>query len=117
MWGMQRTLIANMVDRRVARGFTKSLEITGVGYPRAVQGNNAAARSSATATTSSYPIPDGITVACAEADGDHHQRHRQAAGRAGGRGDPPLWRRRSPTRARACAMPGSTSFRKEGKKK
>ena len=38
-WGMQRTLIQNLVDG-VTNGFTKTLEITGVGYRAAAQGKN-----------------------------------------------------------------------------
>ena len=37
MWGMSRTLVANLVAG-VTEGFTKKLEITGVGYRAAVQG-------------------------------------------------------------------------------
>lgn len=37
MWGMSRTLVANMVEG-VANGFTQKLEITGVGYRAAVDG-------------------------------------------------------------------------------
>lgn len=37
MWGLSRTLVANMVDG-VAQGFSRKLEITGVGYRAAVDG-------------------------------------------------------------------------------
>ena len=37
MWGMSRTLVANLMAG-VTEGFTKKLEITGVGYRAAVQG-------------------------------------------------------------------------------
>ncbi|HHY06182.1 MAG TPA: 50S ribosomal protein L6 [Clostridia bacterium] len=37
-WGMSRSLIANMVEG-VTKGFEKSLDITGVGYRAAKQGN------------------------------------------------------------------------------
>ena len=37
-----------------------------------------------------YPIPDGIKIADAEADRDRRLRHRQAEGRPGGGGNPPL---------------------------
>jgi large subunit ribosomal protein L6 len=36
-WGMQRTLVQNLVDG-VTEGFTKVLDITGVGYRAAAQG-------------------------------------------------------------------------------
>ena len=38
-WGMQRTLVQNLVTG-VTDGFTKVLEITGVGYRAAAQGRN-----------------------------------------------------------------------------
>lgn len=37
MWGMSRTLVANLVQG-VAEGFTRKLEITGVGYRSAMDG-------------------------------------------------------------------------------
>jgi large subunit ribosomal protein L6 len=37
MWGLSRTLVANMVEG-VANGFTRKLEITGVGYRASVDG-------------------------------------------------------------------------------
>ena len=52
MWGMSRTLVANLVTG-VTEGFTKKLEITGVGYRAAVQGRTSSS-SSATATTLSF---------------------------------------------------------------
>ena len=48
-WGMQRTLVQNLVTG-VTEGFTKVLEITGVGYRAQAQGRICAS-SSATATT------------------------------------------------------------------
>lgn len=39
MWGMSRTLVANLVEG-VTKGFEKKLEINGVGYKAAVQGKN-----------------------------------------------------------------------------
>ena len=38
-WGMQRTLVQNLVTG-VSEGFTKVLEITGVGYRATAQGKN-----------------------------------------------------------------------------
>ena len=38
-WGMQRTLVQNLITG-VTEGFTKVLEITGVGYRANSQGNN-----------------------------------------------------------------------------
>jgi len=49
-WGMQRTLVDNLVVG-VTEGYTKTLNITGVGYRAAAQGKNLCC-SSATATMS-----------------------------------------------------------------
>ena len=38
MWGLSRTLINNMIEG-VTKGFTKTLEINGVGYKASVAGN------------------------------------------------------------------------------
>ena len=38
-WGMQRSMVQNLVTG-VTEGFTKTLEITGVGYRAAMQGKN-----------------------------------------------------------------------------
>src|SRR5690606_10368735 len=38
-WGMQRTLVDNLV-KGVTEGYTKTLEITGVGYRATAQGKN-----------------------------------------------------------------------------
>ena len=38
-WGMQRTLVENLVTG-VTQGYTKVLEITGVGYRANIQGKN-----------------------------------------------------------------------------
>jgi large subunit ribosomal protein L6 len=62
--GLYRSLIANMVEG-VAKGYTKELEIQGVGYRAILQGknlqlfvgyNNKVPRI--------YNIPDGVTVTC-----------------------------------------------------
>src|SRR5438270_13685820 len=39
MWGLSRTLVNNLVTG-VTQGFTRKLEISGVGYRAAVQGKN-----------------------------------------------------------------------------
>ena len=62
MWGMSRTLVANLVAG-VTEGFTKKLEITGVGYRAAVQGSNVQLQLGYSHDVS-YPIPQGIQVVC-----------------------------------------------------
>jgi large subunit ribosomal protein L6 len=62
MWGMQRTLIKNLVTG-VTTGFTENLEITGVGYRAAVQGKNLQLQLGFSHDVS-YPIPQGIQIVC-----------------------------------------------------
>lgn len=62
MWGMSRAVIANLV-KGVSAGFTKNLEIEGVGYRAAVQGKDLVLQLGFSHEIR-YPIPKGITVAC-----------------------------------------------------
>jgi len=62
MWGMSRTLILNLVTG-VTEGFTKKLEITGVGYRAAVQGSNLQLQLGYSHDVT-FPIPKGIQVQC-----------------------------------------------------
>lgn len=58
--GLARTLIANMIEG-VLNGYTKSLEIEGVGFKAAVQGTNLSL-SLGFASPKIYAIPSGIKV-------------------------------------------------------
>src|SRR5258706_9673198 len=62
MWGMQRTLVNNLV-RGVTEGFTEKLEIAGVGYREAVQGKNLQLQLGFSHDVL-YPIPSGIQIVC-----------------------------------------------------
>ena len=59
-WGMQRTLVQNLVTG-VTEGFTKVLEITGVGYRAAVQGKTLQLALGYSHDVN-FPIPAGITI-------------------------------------------------------
>jgi len=59
-WGMSRTMIANLL-KGVTTGYSKSLEINGVGYRAAVQGR-ALQLNLGYSHDVSYPIPEGITI-------------------------------------------------------
>ena len=63
MWGMQRTLAANLVTG-VTEGFKIDLEINGVGYRAAVQGDVLNLQLGYSHDIK-YPIPAGIEIACA----------------------------------------------------
>jgi large subunit ribosomal protein L6 len=60
MWGMQRTLVSNLVDG-VTKGFSRQLEISGVGYRAAVQGKTLQLQLGFSHDVN-YPIPEGITI-------------------------------------------------------
>jgi large subunit ribosomal protein L6 len=62
MWGTTRALVNNMVTG-VSTGFTKQLEINGVGYRAAVQGRNLQLQLGYSHDIL-YPIPQDIQIAC-----------------------------------------------------
>ena len=63
MWGMQRTLVSNMVTG-VREGFVKDLEINGVGYRASVQDRTLHLQLGYSHEIS-HEIPDGIDIVCA----------------------------------------------------
>jgi large subunit ribosomal protein L6 len=62
MWGTARTLVANLV-RGVSQGFTRKLEISGVGYRAQVQGDTLVLQLGYSHDIR-YPAPAGIKVQC-----------------------------------------------------
>ena len=62
MWGTARSRIQNMVQG-VSEGFKKELEINGVGYRAAVQGNSLNLQLGFSHDVA-YPIPEGIEIKC-----------------------------------------------------
>lgn len=60
IWGTSRSLIANMVEG-VSNGFSKKLEIKGVGYRASVQGSNVVLQLGYSHDVI-YPIPAGIKI-------------------------------------------------------
>jgi large subunit ribosomal protein L6 len=62
MWGTTRALVNNMVTG-VSKGFSVTLEINGVGYRAAVQGNTLTLQLGYSHEIA-YPIPDGVKIAC-----------------------------------------------------
>ena len=59
-WGMTRTNVQNLVTG-VTEGFTKVLEITGVGYRAAAQGKNLRLQLGYSHDVN-FPVPEGIEV-------------------------------------------------------
>lgn len=114
MWGMQRTLVHNMVQG-VSEGFTKGLEISGVGYRAAVQGKNLQL-SLGFSHDVKFPIPEGIEIKCPKpteisVSGIDKQRVGQVAANIR-RYRPP-----EPYKGKGVKYVGEYVFRKEGKKK
>ena len=62
MWGTTRSILKSLVIG-VSKGFTKELEISGVGYRAAVQGSTLNLQLGYSHDIN-YPIPQGITIAC-----------------------------------------------------
>jgi large subunit ribosomal protein L6 len=64
MWGMQRTLADNLVQG-VSKGFSRTLEINGVGYRAAMRGRDLQLQLGFSHEVL-YPIPADINVQCPE---------------------------------------------------
>ncbi|HUW72487.1 MAG TPA: 50S ribosomal protein L6 [Methyloceanibacter sp.] len=114
MWGMSRTLVANLVTG-VTDGFTRTLEITGVGYRAAVQGQNLQLQLGYSHDVN-YPIPQGIQVQCPKPteiviSGIDKQQVGQVAAEIR-RYRPP-----EPYKGKGVRYAGEYILRKEGKKK
>jgi len=62
MWGTARAVINNLVVG-VSEGFTRSLEINGVGYRAQVQGNELVLQLGFSHEVR-HAVPDGITIKC-----------------------------------------------------
>jgi large subunit ribosomal protein L6 len=114
MWGMSRTLVANLVAG-VTEGFTKKLEITGVGYRAAVQGSNLQLQLGYSHDIA-YPIPQDIQIVCTKPTeinitGIDKQKVGQVAAEVR-RFRPP-----EPYKGKGIRYAGEFIYRKEGKKK
>ncbi len=114
MWGMQRSLVNNLVQG-VDEGFTRNLIINGVGYRAAVQGKDLKLQLGFSHDVI-YPIPDGITIACAtptqiSVSGADKQRVGQVAAEIRS------YRPPEPYKGKGVKYADETILRKEGKKK
>ena len=114
MWGTTRALVNNIVTG-VSEGFTVELEINGVGYRAAVEGKELVLALGYSHPIR-YPIPDGITMACARPtaitiSGADKQRVGQIASEIRG------YRPPEPFKGKGVKYVNETILRKEGKKK
>jgi large subunit ribosomal protein L6 len=113
-WGMQRTLVQNLVTG-VTEGFTKTLEITGVGYRAAAQGKNLRLQLGYSHDVN-VAVPDGLEVktpdpTTVEISGIDRQKVGQLAAEIR------RWRKPEPYKGKGIKYRGEYIFRKEGKKK
>lgn len=113
-WGMQRTLVQNLVTG-VTDGFSKTLEITGVGYRAAMQGSNLRLQLGYSHDVN-IDVPSDLTVATPDAttvviSGNDKQRVGQLAAEIR------RWRKPEPYKGKGIKYRGEYIFRKEGKKK
>ncbi|HEX8556166.1 MAG TPA: 50S ribosomal protein L6 [Sphingomonas sp.] len=113
-WGMQRTLVQNLVTG-VTEGFTKKLVITGVGYRAAAQGRNLRLQLGYSHDVN-IDVPEGIEVKTPDAttveiSGADKQKVGQLAAEIR------RWRKPEPYKGKGIKYDGEFIFRKEGKKK
>ena len=114
MWGTARTLVANLVEG-VSTGFTRKMEITGVGYRAQVQGNNLLLQLGYSHEVV-YPMPEGIKIACPDqthiiVSGSSKEMVGQVAAEIR------AYRPIEPYKGKGIKYEGEFVLRKEGKKK
>ncbi len=113
-WGLSRTLVANLITG-VTDGFEKKLEINGVGYRAALQGQGLQLNLGYSHDVV-YAIPQGIDIKVPKpteivVSGIDKQRVGQVAAEIR------AWRPPEPYKGKGVKYADETIFRKEGKKK
>ncbi|WP_121631235.1 50S ribosomal protein L6 [Tropicibacter alexandrii] len=113
-WGMSRTIVANLVHG-VQNTFKKELEIQGVGYRAALQGNSLRLNLGYSHDVD-FAIPQGITITVPKPteiiiEGHDAQQVGQVAANIRD------WRRPEPYKGKGIRYKGEYIFMKEGKKK
>lgn len=114
MWGTARTVVHNLVSG-VNEGFTKKLEIQGVGYRAQVQGRDLVLQLGYSHEVR-YPVPEGITVECP--DPTHitvRGANRQMVGQVAA--EVRSFRKVEPYKGKGIRYADEIVRRKEGKKK
>jgi large subunit ribosomal protein L6 len=113
-WGMARSMVANLVTG-VTAGFKKELEIQGVGY-RAAMNGNILKLSLGYSHEVNFEVPEGVTVTSPKqteivVEGTDQQLVGQVAANIR------EWRQPEPYKGKGIRYKGEFIFRKEGKKK
>jgi len=114
MWGLFRSNVNNMV-LGVSQGFTKNLEIQGVGYRAAVEGKKLKLDLGYSHSVY-YDIPEGITITCEKpTDIAVTGRDKQAVGQVAA--EIRSFRKPEPYKGKGIRYKDEYVRRKEGKKK
>ena len=113
-WGMQRTMVSNLVEG-VTEGFSKTLQITGVGYRANAQGKTLKLQLGYSHDVD-LTVPEGLTVQTPDQttvviSGIDKQAVGQFAAEIR------RWRKPEPYKGKGIKYQGEYVFRKEGKKK
>jgi large subunit ribosomal protein L6 len=113
-WGLSRSMVANLVTG-VTTGFRKDLEIQGVGYRAAIQGNILKLQLGYSHEVN-FDVPKGVTVTTPKQteiiiEGIDQQLVGQVAANIR------EWRGPEPYKGKGIRYKGEFIFRKEGKKK
>lgn len=114
MWGTSQSIIKNLVTG-VNEGFSRNLEIQGVGYRAQVQDNDLVLQLGYSHEVR-FPIPEGIKIQCSDqthitVSGNDKARVGQAAAEIR------KFRPPEPYKGKGIRYEGEYVFRKEGKKK
>ncbi|MEM0928198.1 MAG: 50S ribosomal protein L6 [Pseudomonadota bacterium] len=114
MWGMSRTQIANIFEG-VANGFTKRLELVGVGYRAQMKGKSLSL-SLGFSHDVTFDAPEGVEIKCAKpTEIEISGRDKQVVGEVAAKIR--SFRPPEPYKGKGVKYEGEYIFRKEGKKK
>ena len=113
-WGMQRTMVSNLVEG-VTEGFSKTLQISGVGYRASTHGNKLKLQLGYSHDVD-LDVPEGLDVKTPDqttiiVSGIDKQKVGQFAAEIR------RWRKPEPYKGKGIKYQGEYIFRKEGKKK
>jgi len=114
MWGMQRTMVSNMVEG-VSAGFSKKLEISGVGYRAQMKGSSLNLQLGFSHDVD-FPVPAGVKIETPDQttiviSGIDKQQVGETAAKIR------EYRKPEPYKGKGIKYEGEYIFRKEGKKK
>ncbi|MCF6219581.1 MAG: 50S ribosomal protein L6 [Robiginitomaculum sp.] len=114
MWGMSRTMIANLIEG-VTNGYTKNLELRGVGYRAAMKGSTLSLQLGLSHEVN-YTAPEGISIVVPKAteinvSGINKQMVGQVAAEIRS------YRKPEPYKGKGIRYVGEFVRQKEGKKK